>query len=178
MRKFLYSINDPQEYLKVLEYLRPNRPNSLTIDDAKELLSIYNKYNEDKADLEFIQTWLTIDATVGKEELRVEDYTPIGLNEDTISAIFETLALVKTGADMDPENIDNVLKYARNPNVYEGVRVALARLAMDILMRSSKFFDYVTEVSKFTDIMTEFGPDAIDHYATLIREVQLVCMNV
>lgn len=177
MRRFLYSIKDAEEYLKVLALLSPSHPEPLTVDDARELVDIYNKYNTDAADLEFVQAWLTIDATVGKSELKVEDYTTIGLNEPTISAIFEAIRLAKVSVDITPDGVDIALRYAHNAEVYEGIRVALARLVMDILIRSKDFFKYQTQVADLTDLLVKFGTDAIDHYATLIREVQLACVS-
>lgn len=172
--RMLSVITESKDYLTAISLFTAQKP--MTKKETGKLLEVYAKYVPGAEDPAYARLCMAVDLLSRQTER--EYLAPLELGENNLEALLTTKSLLEQNREVSKEEIQAMAAQVRNEELDLGVRVILARTALNIVGYSRNFVRIREEINALAGFLTDCGSEVLDRYTELVAEVRYKCRQV
>lgn len=172
VERFLTSISDMSDYIKVLGYLELDRP--LNAAEVADLADLYQNYLHTN-NTEYVKIGIITDLAAYTGHIDLEHYAAFHVTDATMRAIGAARDISDTANRLTAEQVLPIMDILSDDAIDEIMKAVLARMTLDRVMISIYFNelrDYAKELAK---ILLNYPAETLDQYTKLASEVFNKC---
>lgn len=170
--RILSDIPNAEDYVTALSLY--NHPVPLTTEQVDALLDLYLNNVKDVDDRDYAKFFLAVDLMPECTEDDGTELNAVGLTEPDRAALFRLREIV-SGPEWTQEDAQAVVDIVQSGTLSEPMQVAMARAALDSVVRAYNFLDLRVQITALAEFLIGCGVEKLDKYTVLVREVYQKC---
>lgn len=175
MDRIMPIITDSADYITALSLLKAEAP--LSKEEIDKLLALYAKYLDGADDTDYMKLCLAVDLLPGRTRADAADFAALELGDQTLNTLFTARDWSTGIIEVQIETARDIAERVSNSEISLPARVLLARLALDSMAGALNFLEIQAQVRVLAEFLTGVGPETLDRYTAMAREVRMKCQN-